>query len=139
MELSQVGEASEELIAGGPCEELDLLEDEEVHKGHVVADEELLCTKELRHSFHAGKGDILDGLDISGAVAVACGGTLDVRDDTHEHVSDGLILRVFAREVGTTVLVGDISNNGVTLSNFHFTIQEIGEVRKIETESGLHA
>ena len=67
VECSKVGEALEELSIGDPFEHLDLLPDEEVDPGDIVANNERLFTKELGDSFHVF-ADILEGLFVRSCV-----------------------------------------------------------------------
>ena len=64
---SKVGEALEELSISDPLEHLDLLPDEEVDPGDIVANNERLVTKELGDSFHVF-ADVLEGLFVRSCV-----------------------------------------------------------------------
>jgi hypothetical protein len=64
---SKIGEALKELAISDPFEHFDLLPDEEVDPGDIVASNERLVTKELGDGFHVF-ADVLEGLFVRSCI-----------------------------------------------------------------------
>jgi hypothetical protein len=74
---SKVGEALKELAISDPFEHFDLLPDEEVDPSDIVANYEVLFTKELGDGFHVFADD-LEGLFVGSCIHMPSCLALDV-------------------------------------------------------------
>lgn len=102
--MRELGERSNSLVIGSEAwvflsegslsdvlEELNLLEDKEVNPCDIVADDKLLVSQEFLDTLHT-VGNFDNSVFISRAIAMAGGGTLDVRNDSKHHVNMCLII-----------------------------------------------
>jgi len=134
---SKVGEALEELSIGDPLKHLDLLPDEEVDPGDIVANNEELVTEELGYSFHV-VADVLESLFVCSNIHMSRSLAFDVCNSSKHHVNVSFGSIGLPTETLRTVLVCDITHNGRTFCELYITIIQVWKVGEIQIHLGLH-
>ena len=125
-----------ELLLRDPSHEVNQLEEDEVDVGNVIANEELLVTKECNQRFDFFKQVHCDGNPVSCSVARHRYSSLQVSNNSSDH----FYLRDFTRCASKqlwTILVCDVFHDGHCFSHFHVSINVVGQVGELESECVL--